>query len=292
MSKPKQIHLPRSWWRKIASQQAEMDLQLVDIEDEMQHFERLEQRQLAEERREARKQAAEAARKRRKRQQAAKQRKEAAEAAAAAAAEEAAKLEEHRRRIEQLRRRAEEEARKERAAREERARQALDRLDGSIEDFSHSTGKDYFAELFARACRYRRVPVVAFIRHAGGPDASRAYTTELGSIEGVTRHVWEITLPKVSLAFRYTQEKYTPEQNPRIAASICLYCRRGDDDWRPINTPYELLEVADGGGRSRNGLVFQAMLGAAGMYDQTLQDQIIEYLKAKQSQAEEPAEKS
>ena len=71
MSKPKQIHLPRSWWRKIASQQAEMDLQLVDIEDEMQHFERLEQRRLAEERREARKQAAEAASKRRKREQAA-----------------------------------------------------------------------------------------------------------------------------------------------------------------------------------------------------------------------------
>ena len=289
MNKPKQIHLPRSWWRKIASQQAEMDLQLVDIEDEMQHFERLEQRRLAEERREARKQAAEAARKKRKRQQAARQRKEAA---AAAAAEQAAKLEEQKRRIQQLQRLAEEEAQKERAAREERARQALDRLDGSIEDFSHSTGKDYFAELFARACRHRRVPVVAFIRHAGGPDASRSYTTELGSIEGVTRHVWEVTLPKVSLAFRYTQEKYTPEQNPRIAASICLYCRRGDDDWRPMNTPYGLLEVADGGGRSRNGLVFQAMLGAAGMRDQVLQDQLIEYLKAKQSQAEGSAEKS
>lgn len=80
MSKPKQIHLPRSWWRKSASQQAEVDLQLVDIEDEMQHFERLEQRRLAEERREARKQAAEAARKRRKREQAAKRRTEAAEA--------------------------------------------------------------------------------------------------------------------------------------------------------------------------------------------------------------------
>lgn len=289
MNKPKQIHLPRSWWRKIASQQAEMDLQLVDIEDEMQHFERLEQRRLAEERREARKQAAEAARKKRKRQQAARQRKEAAEAAAA---EEAAKLEEQRRRIQQLQRLAEEETRKERAAREERARRALDRLDSLIEDFSQGTGKDYFAELFARACRYRRVPVVAFIRHAGGPDASRSYTTELGSIEGVTRHVWEVTLPKVSLAFRYTQEKYTPEQNPRVAATIVLYCRRGDDDWRSMNTPHELLKVAGGGGRSRNGLVFQAMLGVAGMRDQVLQDQLIEYLKAKQSQAEGSAEKS
>ena len=286
MSKPKQIHLPRSWWQKIASQQAEMDLQLVDIEDEMQHFERLEQRRLAEERREARKQAAEAARKRRKREQAAKRRREAAEAAAAAAAEEAAKLEEHRRRIEQLRRRAEEEARRERAAREERARRALDRLDGSIEDLSHSTGKDYFAELFARACRYRRVPLVAFIRHAGGPNASRSYTTELGSIEGVTRHVWEVTLPKVSLAFRYTQEKYTPEQNPRIAATICLYCRRGDENWLSMNTPLEMLKVAGGGGKSRNGLVYQAMLGVAGMRDSQLQEQIVEYLKAKQKQKE------
>jgi flagellar biosynthesis GTPase FlhF len=287
VSRPKQIHLPRSWWEKIASQQAEMDLQLVDIEDEMQHFERLEQRRLAEERREERKQAAEAARKRRKRQQAAKQRREAAEAAAAAAAEEAAKLEEQKRRMQHLQRMAEEEARRERAAREERARRALDRLDGSIEDFSQGTGKDYFAELFARACRFRRVPVVAFIRHAGGPDALRSYTTELGSIQGVTRHVWEVTLPKVSLAFRYTQEKYTPEQNPRIAASICLYCRRGDDDWQSMNTPHELLKVAGSGGKSRNGLVFQAMLGAAGMYDQALQDQIIEYLKAKQKQQKE-----
>ena len=80
MSKPKQIHLPRSWWQKIASQQAEMDLQLVDIEDEMQHFERLEQRRLAEKRRQARKQAAEAASKRRKREEAARRRREAAEA--------------------------------------------------------------------------------------------------------------------------------------------------------------------------------------------------------------------
>lgn len=292
MSKPKQIHLPRSWWRKIASQQAEMDLQLVDIEDEMQHFERLEQRRLAEERREARKQAAEAARKKRKREQAARQRREAAEAAAAAAAEQAAKMEEHRRRIDQLRRRAEEEAWKERAAREERARRALDRLDGSIEDFSQGTGKDYFAELFARACRYRRVPVVAFIRHAGGPDASRSYTTELGSIEGVTRHVWEVSLPKISLAIRYIQEKYTPEQNPRVAATICLYCRWLDNDWSSMDTPHELLRVAGDGGRSRNGLVFQAMLGVAGMRMFALQAQIIEYLKAKQSQAEEPAEKS
>ena len=289
MSNPKQIHLPRGWWKKIASQQAEMDLQLVDIEDEMQHFERLEQRRLAEERREARKQAAEAARKRRKREQAAKRRREAAEAAAA---QQAAKLEEQSRRIEQLQRLAEEEARKERAAREERARRALDCLDGSFIDFSQGTGKEYFAELFARACCYRRVPVVAFIRHAGGPDASRSYTTELGSIEGVTRHVWEVTLPKVSLAVRYTQEKYTPEQNPRVAATICLYCRRGDDDWRSMNTPHELLKVAGGGGRSRNGLVFQAMLGAAGMRDSVLQEQLIEYLKAKQRQAKEPAEKS
>lgn len=286
MSKPKQIHLPRGWWEKIASQQAEMDLQLVDIEDEMQHFERLEQRRLAEERRQARKQAAEAASRRRKREQAARKRREAAEAAAAAAAEQAAKLEEHRRTMQQLQRLAEEEARRERAAREERARRALDRLDGSMKDLSQSTGEDYFAELFARACRYRRVPVVAFMRHAGGPDASRSYTTELGSIEGVTRHVWEVTLPKVSLAFRYTQEKYTPEQNPRIAATICLYCRRGDENWLSMNTPHEMLKVAGAGGRSRNGLVFQAMLGVAGMRDRALQDQLIEYLKAKQSQAE------
>ena len=292
MSKPKQIHLPRSWWQKIASQQAEMDLQLVDIEDEMQHFEQLEQRRLAEERREARKQAAEAARKRRKREQAAKRRREAAEAAEAAAAEQAAKLEEQKRRMQQLQRLAEEEARREQAAREERARRALDRLDGSIKDFSQSTGNDYFAELFARACRFRRVPVVAFIRHAGGPDALRSNTTELGSIEGVTRHVWEVTLPKISLAFRYTQEKYTPEQNPRVAATIVLYCRRGDDEWRSMNTPHQMLGVAGGGGRSRNGLVFQAMLGVAGMRDSVLQDQLIEYLKAKQSQVEEPAEKS
>ena len=289
MSKPKQIHLPRGWWKKIESQQAEMDLQLVDIEDEMQHFERLEQRRLAEERRQARKQAAKAASKRRKREQAARKRREAAEAAAA---EQAAKLEEQRRTMQQLQRLAEEEARRERAAREERARRALDRLDGSFADFSQGTGKDYFAELFARACRYRRVPLVAFMRHAGGPDASRSYTTELGSIEGVTRHVWEVTLPQVSLAFRYTQEKYTPEQNPRTAATICLYCRWGDSDWRPVDTPHDLLKVAGSGGSSRSGLVYQAMLGAVGLHSAILQDQMIEYLQARHAQAGEPAENS
>jgi len=285
VSKPKQIHLPRGWWKKIESQQAEMDLQLVDIEDEMQHFERLEQRRLAERRRLARREAAKAKR----RERAARERKEAA---AAAAAQQAAELQEQTRRMEQLRLLAAEQARKEKAAREERVQRMFDDLERLMEDFAHSTGKEYFAELFARACVFRRVPIVAFIRHAGGSQASRSYTTELGSVEGVTRHVWDVTLPKISMAIRYTQEKYTPEQNPRVAATICLYCRRGDDDWQSMNTPHELLKVAGSGGKSRNGLVFQAMLGAAGMRVYALQAQIIEYLKAKQRQAKEPEENS
>ena len=267
MSKPKQIHLPRGWWKKIESQQAEMDLQLVDIEDEMQHFERLEQRRLAE-------------RQRRKRKE------------AAAAAQRAADREERKRRMEQERLLAAEQARKEKAAREERVRRAFDGLDRAMEKFARSTGKDYFVEVFARACVFRRVPIVAFIRHAGGSEASRSYTTELGSVEGVTRHVWEMTLPKISLAIRYTQEKYTPQQNPRTAATICLYCRWGDSDWRPVDTPHDLLKVAGSGGSSRSGLVYQAMLGAVGLHSAILQDQMIEYLQARHAQAGEPAENS
>jgi hypothetical protein len=136
------------------------------------------------------------------------------------------------------------------------------------------------------------VPIVAFIRHAGGSEASRSYTTELGSVEGVTRHVWEVTLPKISLAIRYTQEKYTPQQNPRTAATICLYCRWGDSDWRPVDTPHDLLKVAGSGGSSRSGLVYQAMLGAVGLHSATLQDQMIEYLQVRHAQAGEPAENS
>ena len=285
MSKPKQIHLPRGWWKKIESQQAEMDLQLVDIEDEMQHFERLEQRRLAERRRLARREAAKAKR----RERAARERKEAA---AAAAAQQAAELQEQTRRMEQLRLLAAEQARKEMAAREERMRRAFDDLDRLMEDFAHSTGKDYFVEVLARACVFRRVPILAFIRHAGGSEASRSYTTELGSVEGVTRHVWEVTLPKISLAIRYTQEKYTPQQNPRTAATICLYCRWGDSDWTPVDTPHDLLKVAGSGGSPRSGLVYQAMLGAVGLHSAILQDQMIEYLQARHAQAGEPAENS
>ena len=289
MSKPKQIHLPRGWWKKIESQQAEMDLQLVDIEDEMQHFERLEQRRLAERRRLARKEAAKAADNARRRERAARERKEAA---AAAAAQRAADLQEQTRRMEQERLLAAEQARKEKAAREERVQRLFDDLDRAMEDFAHSTGKDYFVEVFARACVFRRVPIVAFIRHAGGSEASRSYTTELGSVEGVTRHVWEVTLPKISLAIRYTQEKYTPQQNPRTAATICLYCRWGDSDWTPVDTPHDLLKVAGSGGSPRSGLVYQAMLGAVGLHSAILQDQMIEYLQAKHAEAGEPAENS
>ena len=291
MSKPKQIHLPRGWWKKIESQQAEMDLQLVDIEDEMQHFERLEQRRLAEHRRRERKEAAAAAAAQRAADRQERKRRMEQEQLLAAA-QRAADLQEQTRRMEQDRLLAAEQARKEKAAREERVQRMFDDLERLMEDFAHSTGKEYFAELFARACVFRRVPIVAFIRHAGGSQASRSYTTELGSVEGVTRHVWEVTLPKISMAIRYTQEKYTPEQNPRVAATICLYCRRGDDDWQSMNTPHELLKVAGSGGKSRNGLVFQAMLGAAGMRVYALQAQIIEYLKAKQRQAKEPEENS
>ena len=289
MSKPKQIHLPRGWWKKIESQQAEMDLQLVDIEDEMQHFERLEQRRLAERRRLARKEAAKAAYNARRRERAARERQEAA---AAAAAQQAADLRERTRRMAQIRLLAGEQARKEKAAREDRVRRSFDDLEQLIEDLAHSTGKDYFVEVFARACVFRRVPIVAFIRHAGGSEASRSYTTELGSVEGVTRHVWEVTLPKISLAIRYTQEKYTPQQNPRTAATICLYCRWGDSDWRPVDTPHDLLKVAGSGGSPRSGLVYQAMLGAVGLHSDTLQDQMIEYLQAKHAEAGEPAENS
>lgn len=285
MSKPKQIHLPRGWWKKIESQQAEMDLQLVDIEDEMQHFERLEQRRLAERRRLARKEAAKAADNARRRERAAQER-------LLAAAQRAADLQEQTRRMEQERLLAAEQARKEKAARQERVRRAFDDLERLMEDFAHSTGKDYFVEVFARACVFRRVPVLAFIRHAGGSEASRSYTTELGSVEGVTRHVWEVTLPKISLAIRYTQEKYTPQQNPRTAATICLYCRWGDSDWRPVDTPHDLLKVAGSGGSSRSGLVYQAMLGAVGLHSAILQDQMIEYLQARHAQAGEPAENS
>ena len=289
MSKPKQIHLPRGWWKKIESQQAEMDLQLVDIEDEMQHFERLEQRRLAESRRLARKEAAKAADNARRRERAARERKEAA---AAAAAQQAADLQEQTRRMEQERLLAAEQARKEKAAREERVQRLFDDLDRAMEKFARSTGKDYFVEVFARACVFRRVPIVAFIRHAGGSEASRSYTTELGSVEGVTRHVWEVTLPKISLAIRYTQEKYTPQQNPRTAATICLYCRWGDSDWRPVDTPHDLLKVAGSGGSPRSGLVYQAMLGAVGLHSATLQDQMIEYLQARHAQAGGAAENS
>ncbi len=289
MSKPEQIHLPRGWWKKIESQQAEMDLQLVDIEDEMQHFERLEQRRLAERRRLARREAAKAANNVRRRERAARERKEAA---AAAAAQQAADLQEQTRRMEQDRLLAAEQARKEKAAREERVQRLFDDLDRAMEKFARSTGKDYFVEVFARACVFRRVPIVAFIRHAGGSEASRSYTTELGSVEGVTRHVWEVTLPKISLAIRYTQEKYTPQQNPRTAATICLYCRWGDSDWRPVDTPHDLLKVAGSGGSPRSGLVYQAMLGAVGLHSATLQDQMIEYLQARHAQAGEPAENS
>jgi hypothetical protein len=289
VSKPEQIHLPRGWWKKIESQQAEMDLQLVDIEDEMQHFERLEQRRLAERRRLARREAAKAANNVRRRERAARERKEAA---AAAAAQQAADLQEQTRRMEQERLLAAEQARKEKAAREERVQRLFDDLDRAMEKFARSTGKDYFVEVFARACVFRRVPIVAFIRHAGGSEASRSYTTELGSVEGVTRHVWEVTLPKISLAIRYTQEKYTPQQNPRTAATICLYCRWGDSDWRPVDTPHDLLKVAGSGGSPRSGLVYQAMLGAVGLHSATLQDQMIEYLQARHAQAGEPAENS
>ena len=285
MSKPKQIHLPRGWWKKIESQQAEMDLQLVDIEDEMQHFERLEQRRLAERRRLARREAAKAADNARRRQRAAQER-------LLAAAQRAADLQELTRTMEQERLLAAEQARKERAAREERVRRAFDDVDRLMEDFAHSTAKDYFVEVFARACVFRRVPILAFIRHAGGSEASRSYTTELGSVEGVTRHVWEVTLPKISLAIRYTQEKYTPQQNPRTAATICLYCRWGDSDWTPVDTPHDLLKVAGSGGSPRSGLVYQAMLGAVGLHSAILQDQMIEYLQARRVQAGEPAENS
>ena len=158
MSKPKQIHLPRGWWKKIENQQAEMDLQLVDIEDEMQHFERLEQRRLAERRRLARKEAAAqraADRQERKRRMEQEQ--------LLAAAQRAADLQEQTRRMEQDRLLAAEQARKEMAAREKRVLRAFDNLERLMEDFAHSTGKDYFVEVFARACVFRRVPIVAFI---------------------------------------------------------------------------------------------------------------------------------
>jgi len=291
VSKPKQIHLPRGWWKKIESQQAEMDLQLVDIEDEMQHFERLEQRRLAEHRRRERKEAAAAAAAQRAADRQERKRRMEQEQLLAAA-QRAADLQEQTRRMEQDRLLAAEQARKEKAAREERVRRAFDDLERLMEDFAHSTGKDYFVEVFARACVFRRVPILAFIRHAGGSEASRSYITELGSVEGVTRHVWEVTLPKISLAIRYTQEKYTPQQNPRTAATICLYCRWGDSDWTPVDTPHDLLKVAGSGGSPRSGLVYQAMLGAVGLHSAILQDQMIEYLQARHAQAEEPAENS
>lgn len=291
MSKPKQIHLPRGWWKKIESQQAEMDLQLVDIEDEMQHFERLEQRRLAESRRRERKEAAAAAAAQRAADRQERKRRMEQEQLLAAA-QRAADLQEQTRRMEQDRLLAAEQARKEMAAREKRVLRAFDNLERLMEDFAHSTGKDYFVEVFARACVFRRVPIVAFIRHAGGSEASRSYTTELGSVEGVTRHVWEVTLPKISLAIRYTQEKYTPQQNPRTAATICLYCRSGRNDWEPVDTPHDLLKVAGSGGSPRSGLVYQAMLGAVGLHSVTLQEQMIEYLQARHAQTGEQAENS
>jgi flagellar biosynthesis GTPase FlhF len=293
MSKPKQIHLPRGWWKKIESQQAEMDLQLVDIEDEMQHFERLEQRRLAERRRLARKEAAKAAERARRRERAAQERKEAAAAAAARkTARDAAKAAERLLRMQREQLLAAEKAKLQRAEDEKQVQQIIDNAGGLVDNPARSTAKQCFAEVFARACRGQRLPIVAFIRHIGGSDASRSYTTELGSIEGVTRHVWEVTLPKVSLAFRYTQEEYTREQNPRTAASICLYYRWDNSDWRPMDTPHEMLRVAMAGGIARRNRVYQAILGVAGREFVGLQEQMIEYLKAKHAQTAEPAENS